>query len=199
MSNETKHQLIPNTYCICESKKQCKELFEWAKDNEIDVYDNCQSNDIILYVDVDMEIGSCCEEHEVKGYTLITLPEFLLRLQGNWQPNEVSVTAEPNTWDIDEHPFIPPNPVNTYKLSCCKPERMVDLLNKEAKLDYLQDNQTHYQSLYEELLVKHEKITQGVKDAKNEMEKKRKHFGEHIYSRIAYRKALEILTEKTGI
>jgi hypothetical protein len=151
MSN--KHQLIPNTYCICESKKQCKELFEWAKDNEIDVYDNCQSNDIILYVDVDMEIGSCCEEHEVKGYTLITLPEFLLRLQGKWQPNEVS----------------------------------------------------DYQSLYEELLVKHEKLTQGVKDAKTEMEKHsapyKKSFDES-WAGGKYQglqKASKILTEKTGI
>jgi hypothetical protein len=111
----------------------------------------------------------------------------------------------PNTWDIDEHPFIPPNPVNTYKLSCCKPQRMVDLLNKEAKLEYLQDNQTDYQALYEAEKAKHEKLTQGVKDAKGAMEKYSIAYqksGEESWAGGKYQGIMEsigILTEKTGI
>lgn len=136
-------QLQPNTYTVCESTEQCKELFEWAKSNGV------RTSGSLPYIDGDLYLCAEVSLHGVSflmtlnqedvGSTFIPLTEFISRLKGEWVNNESTdaknETVEAETWDIDEHPFIPPNPVNAYKLSCCKPERMEELLDKEAKLE----------------------------------------------------------------
>lgn len=47
--------------------------------------------------------------------------------------NAKSETVE--TWDVNDFPAVPPKPVNSYKIACCQPERMMELLDKEAKLE----------------------------------------------------------------
>ena len=154
MSNETKHQLIPNTYTICESTEQCKELFEWARLNNVETYAECENGELILSFSVDKDLIAdfidSKESLEIT-YFFIPLPEFISRLQGKWQPNEVS----------------------------------------------------DYQALYEAEKAKYEKLLQGVKDAKAEMDKRAdvSYFATDYEKDIAkgYESAIEILTEKTGI
>lgn len=91
------HQLIPNTYTICESPEQCKELFEWAKANGI----ACESigwldehgGDTMLLFDSDLWCFKI-------GYTparekFIPLPEFISRLKGEYEEGfNLSLTKE---------------------------------------------------------------------------------------------------------
>ena len=102
-----KHQLIPNTYAICESTEQCKELFELAKRKGIkthfDPIDDSQ------YATYDLRLLSFNEEYGLvaDGYncqeslsmdnTFIDLPEFTARLKGEWVEGK-TVTLSDGTW-----------------------------------------------------------------------------------------------------
>lgn len=95
MSNETEHQLIPNTYTICDSTEQCKELFELAKKLGItSINSEHEDGDIVIaschdnWMDGGIGVWTC-EEMNLE-YIFIPLPDFISRLQGKWQPNEVS-------------------------------------------------------------------------------------------------------------
>jgi hypothetical protein len=159
MSN--KHQLIPNTYTICESTEQCKELFDLAKANGIRTRYSYFSPEKVLQFNGNTLLSSEACEMDIKDIQ-IPLPEFISRLQCKWQPNEVS----------------------------------------------------DYQALYEAEKAKYEKLTQRVKDAQLEFamyskaakEVKRTvgvgDIAQWNYQdgrELAYLKAFEILTEKTGI
>ena len=155
MSN--KHQLIRNTYCIL-TPEDCKKWFEWAKENGIETAwqyienDNCLRTAIVKgeLVFVTSKYNVCREFIE---FSEISADEFISRLQGKWQPNEVS----------------------------------------------------DYQSFYEAEKAKNEKLTQGVKDAKAEMDKYSVAYqksGEESWAGGKYQgimESIEILTEKTGI
>lgn len=97
-----KHQLQPNTYTICESTEQCKELFECAKANSfIPIFDGYRDGEIILYIDDKGEITSCIEpfdiEYEFDDFKQIPLPEFIARLKGEWVEGK-TVTLSEEQW-----------------------------------------------------------------------------------------------------
>jgi hypothetical protein len=82
-----KHQLIPNTYTICESPEQCKELFEWAKNNGLNTYSTSDNGELVLsfsdffFVIADNKKAISSLD---KTYFAIPLPEFIARLKGNF-------------------------------------------------------------------------------------------------------------------
>lgn len=85
-----KHQLEPNTYTICESTTQCKELFEWAKANGVKIpYYSYQKEHIVIshfydtYFEKDV-LATYYGELTCAGETFIPLPEFISRLKGEW-------------------------------------------------------------------------------------------------------------------
>jgi hypothetical protein len=84
-----KHQLIPNSYTVCESTEQCKELFEWAKNNGIDTYMQRTNADIVISCNGNMEIVSFMDDTDIdvefwSTFNLVPLPEFIARLKGNF-------------------------------------------------------------------------------------------------------------------
>jgi phosphoribosyl-ATP pyrophosphohydrolase len=87
------HQLPNNCYTICESTEQCKQLFDWAKANEIEtMYDNYEDENCLAYEDalITTTVEDCIED----GSTFMPLAEFISKLQGNWeQPNEVTMQS----------------------------------------------------------------------------------------------------------
>lgn len=100
MSN--KHQLIPNTYTICKSTEQCKELFELANSKGIVNFDMpyYKGETHIAFMDSVVHTNKFGILFE-NGGVLIPLDEFISRLQGKWeQPNELSVKLPNNDWEI---------------------------------------------------------------------------------------------------
>jgi hypothetical protein len=93
------HQLPNNCYTICESTEQCKQLFDWAKANEIEtMYDNYEDENCLAYEDalITTTVEDCIED----GSTFMPLAEFISKLQGKWeQPNEVSIKLPINDWN----------------------------------------------------------------------------------------------------
>lgn len=96
------HQLKPNTYTICESTEQCKELFEWAKANGIETYARCKDGETILSFD---EVGELVAEDSIaiqdlnqEGSTFMPLHEFISRLKGEWVESK-AVTLSDKEWD----------------------------------------------------------------------------------------------------
>jgi hypothetical protein len=84
------HQLLNNCYTICESTKQCKELFDWAKANGVQTkYDNYEDENCLAYQDA--LITSIVEDCIKDGFIFMPLDEFIAKLKGKWeQPNEVT-------------------------------------------------------------------------------------------------------------
>ena len=89
-SKMKEHQLPNNFYTICESTKQCKELFDWAKANGVQTkYDNYEDENCLAYQDA--LITSIVEDCIKDGFIFMPLDEFIAKLKGKWeQPNEVT-------------------------------------------------------------------------------------------------------------
>lgn len=85
-----KHQLQPNTYTICENPEQCKELFDWAKENGVSTYMHISSDDTIISFNSKSEIVSFINDtdKDIEFWTTfkqIPLPEFIARLKGTFK------------------------------------------------------------------------------------------------------------------
>jgi hypothetical protein len=87
--NDTKHQLIPNTYCIL-TTEDCKKWFNWADKNGLDTCAFYEDGDDTIYLHgIDNDIV-CCKLENLKAYPVfkikqeISSDEFLLRLQGKF-------------------------------------------------------------------------------------------------------------------
>ena len=92
-----KHQLKPNTYTICESTEQYKELFEWAKANGVKTDGLSTKVPNVL----DWADGELCAWHSVQTAkvtsSFIPLPEFIARLKGEWVEGK-TVTLSDKDW-----------------------------------------------------------------------------------------------------
>lgn len=97
-----KNQLKPNTYTICETTEQCKELFEWAKANGLT---NCdfENGSVILHYSDGRKIYDdrmrYIHAYKEKNIPLIPLPEFIARLKGEWVEGK-TVTLNDGTWSM---------------------------------------------------------------------------------------------------
>lgn len=95
-----KNQLKPNTYTICESTEQCKELVKFAKSNGF-------HNDLFGYDYGDMEIAYGTKTtlsvrdgmSKQNGRVFMPLPEFIARLKGEWVEGK-TVTLSDGTWSM---------------------------------------------------------------------------------------------------
>lgn len=95
------HQLKPNTYTICESTEQCKELFEWANNNGVLTYATCDNNETVLLFSNDFDLIADRQnaiQSLDKTYFFIPLPEFISRLKGEWVEGK-TVTLSDKEWD----------------------------------------------------------------------------------------------------
>jgi hypothetical protein len=91
------HQLPNNCYTICESTEQCKQLFDWAKANEIEtMYDNYEDENCLAYEDalITTTVEDCIED----GSTFMPLSEFITKLKG--EPLESKTYTEAEVIDL---------------------------------------------------------------------------------------------------
>lgn len=84
-----RHQLQPNTYTVCESTEQCKELFDLAKANGLTGQYEYVNRETIISFEDDLIITDSTRFEKaytdpVNGSTFIPLPEFISRLKGEW-------------------------------------------------------------------------------------------------------------------
>jgi len=91
------HQLTPNTYCIL-SPAECQKWFEWAKDNGIETYSMWLRDENVLKLSHTGELITF-EPIDLCGGKEIPANEFLSRLQGKWQTDEVSVKLPREAWE----------------------------------------------------------------------------------------------------
>lgn len=101
-----KHQLIPNTYTICESTEQCKELFEWAKANGVKTYMDSNAGETVLSFggaectpkELVADLPHTPKYFEEDGVIFMPLPEFISRLKGEWVEG-ISITLPKDVWE----------------------------------------------------------------------------------------------------
>lgn len=84
------HQLIPNTYCIL-TPKDCKKWFEWAKENGVKTMSAYNDNENYMLFEDDCVFTLEYEDIDFSYVKGIPASEFLSRLQGTWESDEVIV------------------------------------------------------------------------------------------------------------
>jgi len=95
------NQLKPNTYTICETTQQCKELFDWANNNGVSTYATCDNNETVLSFSDDFELISDKQnaiQSLDKTYFFIPLYQFTARLKGEWIEGK-TVTLSIEDWE----------------------------------------------------------------------------------------------------
>lgn len=97
-----KHQLKPNTYAICESTEQCKELFEWAKANGLGIFEDYIEDETIVAIDCNGCVATYQNDIDEdlsfwSKFEPMPLPEFIARLKGEWVEGK-TVTLSQKDW-----------------------------------------------------------------------------------------------------
>lgn len=130
-----KNQLKPNTYTICESTEQCKELFEWADANGI-AENEYETREKILVVEDNYRIWSSRYEGRERSYTFMPLPEFIARLKSKWVEGNTLQSIQDEIHEF-ANTILPNRPITSplRKLQ----EEVAELLEEPDNIDEFAD------------------------------------------------------------